>query len=119
MAQKQGAPISMKNESLKTKHQCSVWKISIMIMASDKYASLNSAKEISALESKFVNVPSILASYVKSKYQAWYILSKTLKNTPFILREVQRSQIHMFARRPFSFCLRYSVPHSTCTVKWQ
>lgn len=49
----------------------------IMITISDKYASFNSAKEISALESKFVNLPSTLASYVKSKYQAWYILSKT------------------------------------------
>ena len=49
----------------------------IMIIASDKYASFNSAKEISDLESKFVNLPSTLASYVKSKYQVRYILSKT------------------------------------------
>ena len=48
-----------------------------MIMASDKYASFNTAKESSALESKFVNLPSTLASYVKSKYQVRYILSKT------------------------------------------
>ena len=91
----------------------------IMIMASDKYASFNTAKESSALESKFVNLPSTLANYVKSKYQAWYMLSKTLKNTRFILREVQRSLIHMFARCSFSFFLRYSLPHHTCTVKWQ
>lgn len=49
----------------------------IMITASEKYASFDSAEEISDLESKFVNLPSTLASYVKSKYQVRYILSKT------------------------------------------
>lgn len=44
----------------------------------NKYASFNSGKEISALESKFVNLLSTLASYVKSKCQGLVhlILSK-------------------------------------------
>ena len=53
----------------------------IMIMASKKYASFYSGKEVSALESKFVNLLFTQASYVKSKCQALVhiILSKKEK----------------------------------------
>lgn len=68
MAQEQGAPISMKNESLML-----CLENLIMIMASNKSAFFNSEKDISALESKFVNLLSTLTSYVKSKSQGRYI----------------------------------------------
>ena len=78
-------------------------------MASDKYASFNSAKESSALESKFVNLPSTLASYVKSKYQAWYILSKTWK---ILLSSSVK------CRGPWYICLR-DVPFlSVCDIHY-
>ena len=42
----------------------------LVIMASEKYASFNFGKEFFAVESKFLRILSIVASYVKSKCRA-------------------------------------------------